>query len=121
MHELTLANQVHKMIGVETEKYNAKPVAAKISCGSMTVVNDELLLEAFEAVAKGTMNEGLKLEISHKPLKGLCRACNKKFDIDLSKIKCKFCNSKDIELLPDAPFILEEIEFEVKENENKGR
>lgn len=122
MHETFLAQQLHKLILAESAKYAKRPIIAKISCGIFAAVNDELLLEAFDAIIKGTKCEHLKLKIEHKPPQGLCNKCKKKFNLDLSNIKCTFCSSEDFQLLPVAPIMLEEIEFETeKKSESQGR
>jgi len=81
MHETVLAENLLSSILEEAKKQNAKPVSAKISCGMLIAVNDEILCFAFDAAAKGTPCEGMRLEIEHKAK-------------------------------PDAPLLLEEIEFE---------
>jgi len=81
MHETMLAENLLSAILEEARKQNAKPVSAKISCGMLSMVNDEILCFAFDAAAKGTLCEGMRLEIEHKAE-------------------------------PDAPLLLEEIEFE---------
>jgi len=81
MHETMIAESLLAVILEEVKKQNAKPISAKISCGMFNAVNDEILCFAFEAAAKGTPCEGMKLEIEHKTK-------------------------------PDAPLLLEEIEFE---------
>ena len=122
MHETAIAQHLHTLISAEAAKYGKKPVAAKISCGTFSAVNDELLQEAFDAVIKGTNNEGLKLEIERKPMQGLCRKCKQQFNLDLSSMKCTGCGSEDFELLSDAPFVLEEIEFKTeKKSESQSR
>jgi Zn finger protein HypA/HybF involved in hydrogenase expression len=70
MHETMVAQSLLVAISDEAAKHNAKPVGAKISCGELSVINDEALCFAFEAVAKGTLCEGVKLEIEHKPMRG---------------------------------------------------
>ena len=121
MHETVLATQIYKLLLAETAKYPQKPITAKISCGAFAAVNDELLSEAFDAVIKGTGIEHLKLKIEHKPLQGLCGKCKQKFNLDLSNLKCSFCGCEDFQLLPDAPVMLEEIEFETeKKSESKN-
>ena len=111
MHEMTVAQGLLAAISAETAKQNAKPVSAKISCGALNVINDELLCFAFDAIAKGTACEGMKLQIEHKPIQGRCKSCEQNFDIELCSPRCPGCGSEDFELLPDAPLLLEEIEF----------
>ena len=112
MHEMMVAENLLTTISDEAAKHNAKPIGAKISCGTLNPVNDEALCFAFEAIAKGTSCEGVKLEIEHKPIRGQCKNCNQQFDVELSCPGCPKCGSEDFELLPDAPLILEKIEFQ---------
>ena len=121
MHEMTVAQNLLAQITDEAIKQNAKPVAAKISCGKLNTVNDEVLCYAFEAIAKDTLCRDVKLEIEHKPLQAKCKDCNQVFNVDFSKAQCKKCESEDFELLPDAPLILEEIEFETEKNHEKNK
>jgi hydrogenase nickel incorporation protein HypA/HybF len=112
MHEMTVAQSLLAQISNEAAKQNAKPVAAKISCGKLNAINDELLCFAFDAIAEGTLCQGVKLEIEHKPLRAKCKICKSIFEIEFSKPQCEKCNRQEFELLPDAPLILEEIEFQ---------
>ncbi len=112
MHEVMVAKNLLEIIEEQAKEHNAKPVSAKISCGKLYAINDEVLCFAFEAIAKGTECEGLSLQIEHKPLQASCKDCNQEFEVELSEPKCPGCGSKDFELLPDAPLILEEIEFQ---------
>lgn len=114
MHEAMVAKSLLAAISAEATKHKAKPVAAKVSCGRLYVINDEALSFAFEAIAKGTPCENLKLEIEHKPIEGRCKNCGRTFDISGSAVRCAQCDSEDFELLPDAPLLLEEIEFDVE-------
>ena len=112
MHEATVAQSLLVTISDEAEKYNARPIAARISCGTLAAINDEALHFAFEAIAKGTLCEDVRLEVEHKPLRARCRNCGESFEVDLSQPKCAKCGGEDFELLPDAPMVLEEIEFQ---------
>jgi hydrogenase nickel incorporation protein HypA/HybF len=119
MHEITIVQNLLEVMLAEAAKQKAKPVWAKISCGVFDAVNDEALCFAFEAVSKGTVCEGVKLEIVHKPIQGKCRNCGEDFVIDQTSIKCPKCGSEDFELLPEASLLLEEIEFG-RETRNEG-
>ncbi len=114
MHETIVAQNLLVVISAETEKHNAKPLAAKISCGTLNAINDESLCFAFDAFAKGTPCEGMKLTIEHKPIQGKCKSCDLTFDVELGHPGCPKCGGENFELLPDAPFVLEEIEFQTE-------
>jgi len=112
MHETIVAQSVLSAITAQADKLNAKPVSAKISCGQLNPINDEILSFAFEAAAKGTVCENIKLEVVHIPLEATCKKCGKKFDFDIYSPTCAQCGSSDFGIGSDAPLLLEEIEFE---------
>jgi len=112
MHEAMVAQSLLATISQEAAKHNAKPVGARISCGKLSAVNDEALGFAFDALAKDTPCEGMKLTIEQKPLQARCRNCSEVFDVELAEPKCSKCGSEDFDLLPDAALVLEEIEFQ---------
>jgi hydrogenase nickel incorporation protein HypA/HybF len=114
MHETMVAENLLATISAESKKQNAKPVSAKISCGMLNAINDEVLGFAFEAIAKGTPCEGMKLEIEHKPIQGKCKHCDTIFNFEICQPKCPKCESTEFDLLPDAPLILEEVELETE-------
>lgn len=111
MHETMIAESLLATISEEAAKQNARPISAKISCGILNAVNDEVLRFAFEAIARGTLCEDTKLEIEHKPVQAKCKKCGQHFSVELSHPGCSSCGSGDFELLPDPPLLLEEIEF----------
>ena len=111
MHETMMAQSLLETISDEAAKQAAKPVSATISCGMFNAVNDEALGFAFQAIAKETVCEGMKLQIEHKPVRAQCKNCNHSFDFEFSSSGCPQCRSNDFELLPDAPLMLEDIEF----------
>ena len=113
MHETVVAQGLVETISQEARERHAKPIRAKMSCGALNAVNDEAVAFAFEVIAQGTPCEGMRLEIEHKPLQARCRVCRQVFAVDLvGGVQCPNCGSLDIELLPDAPLLLEVIEFE---------
>lgn len=114
MHETIVAESLMEIIAEQAKMNNAKPVTAKISCGTLNSLNDEVLHFAFEAITKDTPCEGVALRIEHKPIKARCKNCDKIFGIDLSNPECSECGADDFELQPDAPLILEEIEFQTE-------
>jgi len=114
MHESAIAQNLLGIISAQISEQKARPLTAKISCGILSAVNDELLISAFKVIAKDTLCESMTLKIEHKPLQGQCGKCRERFEIDISRPRCPKCNSEDFELLPDAPLILEEIDFETE-------
>ena len=111
MHEMTVAQNLLEMITSEAASQNIQPLKAKISCGVLNCINDETLTFAFNAIAENTPCEGMAIEVEHKPMLARCKNCERVYEIKLFSPKCPQCGSTDSELLPDAPLVLEEIEF----------
>jgi len=112
MHETVVAQNMVEAISQEAHKHGGRPVSAMMSCGQLNAVNDEVLTFAFEAIAQGTLCEGMTLRIEHKLLQARCKTCGGMFAVMVSDGHCPDCQDDDFELLPDAPLVLEEIEFE---------
>ncbi len=111
MHETVVAQDMIDVVLKEAGKYQKKPVRIKVSCGQLNALNDEVFGFAFEVVGKGTLCEGVRVDIEHKLLQGQCSDCCTIFDLDIDHAQCSACQSDAFQLLPDAPLILEEIEF----------
>jgi hydrogenase nickel incorporation protein HypA/HybF len=112
MHEMMVARSIFSEIMAQADKLGAKPISAKISCGQLNPINDEVLNFAFEVASEGSVCEQMKLEVIHIPLKAACKRCGKSFDFDIYSPACADCGSEDFKIAPDAPLLLEEIEFE---------
>jgi hydrogenase nickel incorporation protein HypA/HybF len=115
MHETMIAQSLLAAIAQEAAKLpDAKPVLAKISCGKLYAINEEVLYFAFEAVSKGTPCEGVKIELQTLPLRAICRLCSKTFDLNIEQIEqqCTYCGGDSYDVQPDAPLMLEQVQFE---------
>ena len=115
MHETAVAGSILKTILENAEQVGAKPVSAVISCGQFNALNDEVMSFAFETAAAGTLCEGMTLNIKHIPLRATCKQCKTTFEFDVYEPTCSQCDSEEFDFEPDAPLLLEEIEFEETE------
>ena len=113
MHELSVAESIMNTILEQAAALNnARPVAACISCGQFNALNDETMRFAFETIAEGTLCDGMRLDIRHIPLRATCRQCRTTFEFDVYRPSCGACQSAQFDFEPDAPLLIETIEFE---------
>jgi hydrogenase nickel insertion protein HypA len=115
MHETMIAQSLLKAIIKEAEKPNAKPLSATVSCSLFDAVNDETLSFAFDVIAMKSVCEGMELKIEHKLLRGQCKKCNETCEFEHSNPACSKCGSLLLDLLPQPPLTLEQIEFELEQ------
>ncbi|NLK40966.1 MAG: hydrogenase maturation nickel metallochaperone HypA [Planctomycetes bacterium] len=112
MHEMAVAESIlHTIIEQADRLGGARPVAARISCGQFNALNDETMRFAFESISQGTPCEGMRLEIRHIPLQAECTHCRTVFVFDIYHPMCPTCKSSRFDFQPDAPLLLEDIEF----------
>jgi hydrogenase nickel incorporation protein HypA/HybF len=124
MHEAYVAQNLLETILGEAGRHKARPIEAWISCGMLSAINDQALCFAFEALSAGTSCEGMRVNIEHKPLEAECGGCGERFEVPLGGSLCgggtagggdmplcPRCGGADFDLLPDAPLLLEKIEF----------
>lgn len=113
MHEMAVAESVlHTILEHARQLGDARPVSARISCGQFNALNDEAMQFAFETIAEGTPCQGMRLEIRHIPLQAACTQCGTTFAFDVYHPACTSCRSAEYAFEPDAPLLLEDIEFE---------
>ncbi|MHC5061759.1 MAG: hydrogenase maturation nickel metallochaperone HypA [Planctomycetota bacterium] len=112
MHETMVARSILSAILAKAAELDARPISAKISCGQLNPIHDETLDFAFQAASVGTVCENMKIEVVHIPLNAKCKKCGKSFDFDIYSPTCGDCGSEEFTIAPDAPLLLEEIEFE---------
>ena len=112
MHETAIAESVLATILEQAQKQKSRPISACISCGQFNRINEEVMRFAFEAASAGTLCEGMRLLIRHIPLRATCRQCKITFEFEVHHPVCSACGSEQFDFLPDAPLLLEEIEFE---------
>ncbi|MHC4773579.1 MAG: hydrogenase maturation nickel metallochaperone HypA [Planctomycetota bacterium] len=111
MHETAVAESILHTIIEQAKQVDAKPISAMISCGQFNALNDEVMGFAFDTAAAGTVCEGMTLEIKHIPLQAKCKQCETIFEFDVYKPACSQCDSTEFDFQPDAPLLLETIEF----------
>ena len=112
MHETAVAESILRTILEHTDNVGAIPVSATISCGQFNTLNDEVMQFAFETAAADTVCRHMKLNIKHIPLRATCKQCKTTFEFDIYNPACNQCESTEFDFEPDAPLLLEEIEFE---------
>ncbi len=115
MHETAVAKSILQTIIEQAGQVNAKPLSAVISCGQFNTLNDEVMSFAFETAAAETVCEKMTLTIKHIPLRATCKLCQTTFEFDVYKPACSQCDSMEFAFEPDAPLLLETIEFEENE------
>lgn len=110
MHELGVVMEVIQTV----EKFAAKNALTKIDTlvlqiGELSSMIPAYIEACYPAAVDGTMMENTKLVVEVLPGNGICKACNKVFNIKENNGWCPHCSSQDYEIISGKEFMIKEI------------
>lgn len=110
MHELGVVFEVIRTVE-DFAKINNLTKFNKLvlQIGELSSMIPKYIEACYPAAVDGTSLQHMKLEIEILPGNGLCKKCNKVFNLIENKSKCPNCESKDWELLSGKEFMIKEI------------
>ena len=94
MHEFRLAEDLLKIILDQAKLTEATKVKkAKVKVGEMLAVTAKALSFAITEISKGTLAEGMLLEVELVPMKIFCAECQKDLSEEMPISTCPHCGS----------------------------
>lgn len=110
MHELGVVFEVVKTV----ENFARRNAVTKIDTlvlqiGELSSIIPRYVEACYPAAVDGTILQDTKLKIEILPGNGLCKNCNKVFNLIKNDGKCPHCQSKEWELLCGKEFMIKEI------------
>jgi len=99
MHEMSLAAGVLQIIEEHSVQHGFQRVSAVfLEVGELAGVEVEALRFAFDAVTRGTLAEGARLEIDTLPGQGWCLQCSDTIALSQLYDACPCCGSYQIQV-----------------------
>ncbi|MEG0051170.1 MAG: hydrogenase maturation nickel metallochaperone HypA [Terrisporobacter sp.] len=80
-----------------------------LQIGELSSMIPKYIESCFPAAVDNTSLQGTKLNIEVIPANGMCKSCNKVFNVKENKGTCPYCESKTWELLSGKEFVIKEI------------
>lgn len=110
MHELGVVMEVVKAVEkVAAEQQLTEIETLVLQIGELSSMIPRYVEACFPVAVDGTILEHTKLEIEILPGNGMCRDCNKVFNLLGSNYLCPHCGSRRWELLSGREFYIKEI------------
>jgi len=110
MHELGIVVEIVKTVENFAQKNGVTQIDTLIlQIGELAPVIPRYIQECYPAAIDGTLLQDTKLEIEILPGNGICKRCNKVFNILANRKKCPKCGGDDWELLCGKEFMIKEI------------
>ena len=113
MHEMSLCEGI---IGIAEEQasiqsYN-KVKSIRLEIGGLSCAEPEAMRFAFDAVAKGTIADGARLDIDQIPGKGWCTNCQKEVEIGQRYDACPLCEHYPLQIREGDAMRIKDMEVE---------
>ncbi len=113
MHEASIAQSILEVVSRQAEAGGYRKVTRiVIKVGYLSSVVPESLEFAFQALSRGTIAEGARLDIEEVPGEGRCRACGAVFPVDSFLCVCERCGTCDVEVKGGDDLTLESMDVE---------
>lgn len=110
MHELGVVMEVVKAVEkVAAEQHLTEIETLVLQIGELSSMIPHYVEACFPVAAEGTILEHTKLVIDILPGNGLCKACNKVFNLLANAQTCPHCGARKWELLSGREFYIKEI------------
>ncbi|MDD5240219.1 MAG: hydrogenase maturation nickel metallochaperone HypA [Sulfuricella sp.] len=113
MHEMSLAEGVLQVIEDSARSQSFSRVKTVwLEVGELAGVEVEAIRFCFDAVAKGTLADGARLEIVATEGRGQCLSCGKTVAIRLRYDPCPLCGGYPVEPVGGLEMRVKELEVE---------
>lgn len=96
MHEVGIANAVIEAARKETERRpGSRLLRVGLRVGELAAIDNDALRFSFDALTRGTLLEGLGLEIEPSPRRHRCEPCRREFQVVAGEFACPDCGRTD--------------------------
>lgn len=113
MHEMSLCESVVGLVEEEARKGGFSKVRTVVlELGALGHVEPEAMLFCFEAVGRGTIVEGARLDIERVPGAGWCLDCGKTVPLTERFGACPDCGRHRVQMTAGDELRLKELEVE---------
>ncbi len=113
MHEVSLIESVVALVEQERAKQAfARVNLVRLQVGALGHAEPEALRFCFEAVTRGTIAEGARLEIEVVPGEGWCADCHRTVPLDARFGACPVCARGPVRMTGGDALRLSELEVE---------
>jgi hydrogenase nickel incorporation protein HypA/HybF len=113
MHEISLIESVVVLVEDERRKQNFSKVRViRLEVGALGHAEPDALRFCFDAVTRGTIADGARLEIASIPGEGRCSACRQIVPLDERFSACPLCGNTEVQMTAGDELRLTELEVE---------
>ena len=110
MHEIGVLIEVVKTVENFAKQNGVKKIQVLVlQIGELSSMIPRYIEACYPAAVDGTILQETKLKIEIIPGNGICKKCNKVFNLIENNNKCPKCGARDWEILCGKEFMIKEI------------
>jgi len=99
MHELALTESIRRILEGEAERHGFSVVrVVRLELGALSHADPEALRFCFDAVMRGSLAEGARLDIERTPGTGWCMVCAREIAVAQRFDPCPYCGGHQIQV-----------------------
>jgi hydrogenase nickel incorporation protein HypA/HybF len=112
MHEMAIAESMMEIVEAAARRNAAARVSAiRLELGALSAIEQHALTFCFDAVSRGSLAEGARLEIVTLPGEAWCMPCGERVGLQRRGDPCPQCGSHQLEVLGGDAMRVKEIEI----------
>lgn len=97
MHEVRIATEIISIVRKEVVSRGLGSISEiGLRIGLLSGVDPDALAFSFEAATSGTEMQSTRLVIEKVPVRAVCQACTKEFEVEGYLFVCPACESTDV-------------------------
>jgi len=109
---MSLAAAILEQLEKLTRDHPGKRITrVRLAWGELQQINEYALHEALKLITEDGPMKGVELDLHVEPARGRCTGCGEPYDLVDGEQGCPTCGGRQVELLPDKPLTLEQIEL----------
>lgn len=113
MHEMSLCEGVLQILEQQALARHFSHVRlVRLAIGALACVEPEAMMFSFDAVTRGTLAEGARLEIIHLPAKAWCPTCTQTVLVEKRFETCPECGNDLLQLKDGDELTVKELEVD---------
>ena len=113
MHEMSLAQGILEILEDAARREHAARVSSVwLELGALSAVDPQAIAFCFDAVTRGTVADGARLNIEIIPGRALCLQCGASVVIERLDDACPLCGQYQVQVADGAQMRVRELEVE---------
>jgi hydrogenase nickel incorporation protein HypA/HybF len=113
MHEMSLCESIMEIVENEAQRQRFSKVnSVRLEIGALSGVEPDAMTFCFDAVSRGTIADGAKLELMHVPARAWCMDCAQDVIIQQRFDPCPICGNPLVQVKTGTEMKIKDMEVE---------